>query len=187
MKIVHTAISGVEIVETTPFIDHRGAFSRLFCAQELSEILGGQHIKQINCSRTKKVGTIRGLHYQHPPCAEMKLVRCLSGRIFDVALDLRKGSPTFLKWHAEELTPENTRMLVVPEGCAHGFQALQANSEVLYLVTEPHALAMESGVRFNDPACSINWPLPVTDLSEKDKNHPLLGDSFCGISLVGSP
>lgn len=187
MNIVHTAISGVDIVETTPFIDHRGVFARLFCVRELSEILGGRHIAQANYSCTEAVGAIRGLHYQRPPCAEMKLVRCLSGRIFDVALDLRKGSPTFLKWHAEELTPENARMLVVPEGCAHGFQALQANSEVLYLVTKPHALAMESGVRFNDRACSITWPLPVTDLSEKDKNHPLLNDSFSGISLVGSP
>lgn len=186
MNIVHTAIPGVKIVETAPFIDHRGAFFRLFCARELSEILGGRHIAQINYSRTETVGAIRGLHYQHPPCAEIKLVRCLSGRIFDVALDLRKESPTFLKWHAEELTPGNAWMLVIPEGCAHGFQALQANSEILYLVTAAYAPAMEAGVRFDDPACSISWPLPVADLSEKDANHPLLDNSFSGIPLVGS-
>lgn len=184
MNIVHTAIAGVEVVETTSFLDHRGAFARFFCARELSEILGGRSIAQVNYSRTERLGAIRGLHYQHPPRAEMKLVRCLSGRVWDVALDIRKGSPTFLRWHAEELTPENTRMLVIPEGCAHGFQALQTNSEILYLVTEAYAPAMEGGVRFDDPACSIAWPLPVTDISEKDGKHPLVSGSFSGISLM---
>lgn len=187
MKVLHTAIAGVDIVETTPFVDHRGAFARLFCTRELSTILGARGIVQINCSRTKAVGAIRGLHYQYPPYAEMKLVRCLRGRVLDIALDLRKDSPTFLSWHAEELTPENARMLVVPEGCAHGFQVLEANSEILYLVTEAYTPAMEAGVRFDDPAFAISWPLPVTDLSEKDRSYPFLSSAFSGVALVGQP
>ena len=129
MHIQQTVIEGVMVVETTPFVDQRGAFLRLFCERELSAILGERRIVQINYSRTEAVGTIRGLHYQRPPHAEMKLVRCLRGRVWDVALDLRQGSPTFLHWHAEELTPDNAQMLVIPEGCAHGFQALEAGME----------------------------------------------------------
>src|SRR5262245_58830773 len=110
MKIRATAIRGVAVVETEPFIDNRGAFTRLFCAAELSEIIGSRGIAQINRSRTSSVGAVRGLHYQRPPHAEMKLVSCLKGRVWDVALDLRKGSRTFLQWHAEELTPMNSSM-----------------------------------------------------------------------------
>ncbi len=183
MHIQQTAIKGVMVVETIPFIDQRGAFLRLFCERELSAILGARRIVQANYSRTEAVGAIRGLHYQRPPHAEMKLVRCLRGRVWDVALDLRQGSPTFLHWHAEELTPDNARMLVIPEGCAHGFQALEAGSEILYLVTAFYNPAMEAGIRFDDPALVISWPLPVTDLSEKDGQHVFLDNTFSGLSL----
>lgn len=167
-----TAIAGVVVVETPPFTDARGAFARLFCENELGPVLGSRRIVQINHSRTHAVGAVRGLHYQRAPHAEMKLVRCLRGRVWDVAVDLRAGSSTFRQWHAEELTPGNARMLVVPEGCAHGFQVLEADSELLYLHTARYLPDAEGGVRWDDPDLGIAWPLPVTDLSERDTRHP---------------
>lgn len=182
MKIQPTAIDGVAVVETTPFIDRRGLFARLFCERELSAMLGERRIVQANYSRTEAKGAIRGLHYQLPPHAEMKLVRCLRGRVWDVALDLREGSATFLGWHAEELTPGNALMLVIPEGCAHGFQVLEPGSELLYLHTAPHAPTAEGGVRADDPRLKINWPLPITDLSPRDQSLPWLSADFAGIA-----
>jgi dTDP-4-dehydrorhamnose 3,5-epimerase len=113
----------------------------------------------------------------------MKFVRCLRGRVWDVALDLREGSRTFLRWHAEELSPENTRMLVIPEGCAHGFQVLAADSELLYLHTAFYDPASEGGIRPDDPALAIPWPLAITDTSARDRGHALLESSFKGLSL----
>src|SRR5262245_52159709 len=135
MKITTTSIGSVAVVDMEPFIDSRGKFTRLFCAAELREIIGSRHIAQINRSHTNSVGAVRGLHYQRAPFAELKLVTCLNGRVWDVAVDLRAGSRTFLQWHAEELTAHNYRMLVIPEGCAHGFQVLESDSELLYLHT----------------------------------------------------
>ena len=125
MKLVETSIAGAWVIESKAFQDKRGAFSRLFCMHELQAILGSRTIAQINHSMTHSVGAVRGLHYQNAPHAEMKIVRCLKGRVFDVAADLRQGSPTFLKWTAVELTPENNLAFVIPEGCAHGFQVLE--------------------------------------------------------------
>lgn len=183
VKIIRTPLVDVVIVETTPNCDHRGTLIRLFCEQELGEIVKGRHIAQINYTRTEVVGAIRGLHYQRPPNAEMKLVRCIKGRVWDVAIDLRKNSPGFLRWFSVELTPMNARMLVIPEGCAHGFQVLEAGSELLYLHTAPYSKADEGGVNFDDPRINIQWPLPVTDLSVRDKSHPFLGDAFVGLSV----
>lgn len=171
------------MVETTLFTDHRGAFARLFCAEELASVLGDRQIVQINHSRTAKIGAVRGMHYQHPPHAEMKLVRCVRGRIFDVALDLREGSPTFLCWHAEELDPVSSKMLVIPEGCAHGFQVLEEESELLYLHTEYYRPESESGCSPVDPALAIRWPLPVEDLSERDAAHQLVTSAYRGVTL----
>ena len=181
MKIVPTKLPGVVVIETAPGVDHRGAFARWFCEHELADVIGARRIVQINHSRTIGVGAVRGLHFQHPPHAEMKLVRCLQGRVFDVAVDLRAGSPTFLRWHAEELTPDNAKMLVVPEGCAHGFQALQTQSELLYLHTAAYAPEAESGVRFDDSRLGIAWPLPAADLSQRDRSLPTLATDFAGI------
>ena len=183
MKIINTKIVGVFMIENNPFSDSRGAFTRLFCEKELSSILNNRQIVQINHSITRTVGAIRGLHYQDPPFAEMKMVRCLKGRVWDVALDLRQGSPTFLQWHAEELTPENAKMMVIPEGFAHGFQVLNADSELLYLHTTFYEKSAEGAVRFDDPTLSIHWPLPITDISERDQNHPLINKQFTGIKL----
>lgn len=180
MKILTTPLRDVHVAETTPFSDQRGSFARLFCISELTEAFGQRRIVQINHSSTATTGSVRGLHLQRAPHAEMKLVRCLKGRVWDVAVDLRAGSPTFMQWHAEELTPQNGRMMVIPEGCAHGFQVLEDDSELLYLHTAPYAPLAEAGVRFDDPMIGIRWPLPVTELSARDRGHSLLGADFQG-------
>jgi len=174
---------GVRVIDSSPFIDTRGAFLRLFCETELAAILRGRRVIQINHSRTVHVGAIRGLHFQHPPHSEMKLIRCLRGRVFDVAVDLRVNSPNFLRWHGEELSADNSRMVVIPEGFAHGFQVLEPDSELLYLHTAPYEPTAEGGVRFDDPALAIRWPLEVKELSQRDARHPLIDKSFMGIRL----
>jgi dTDP-4-dehydrorhamnose 3,5-epimerase len=183
VKVLRTELPGVLVAETTAFVDQRGAFSRWFCEEELDEVMGQRRIAQINYSRTTRLGALRGFHYQTAPHAEMKLIRCLRGRVFDVAVDLRRGSSTFLRWHAEELTPTNARMLVIPEGCAHGFQALEAESELLYLHTALYAPEAEGGVRFDEARIAVPWPLPVVDLSQRDRSFPVLDAGFSGIPL----
>lgn len=182
MNITRTAIDGVVVVEVTPFADARGAFTRLYCERELAEVIGMRRIVQINHSRTHAVGAVRGLHFQRAPHAEMKLVRCLKGKVWDIAVDLRAGSPTFRAWHAEELDAERARMLVIPEGCAHGFQVLAPESELLYLHTAFYTPASEGGVRHDDPRLAIRWPLATTDISPRDTTHPLLAADFHGLS-----
>lgn len=181
MRLEATALPGIMVASTEFRRDHRGAFGRLFCMQELHEVLGERRIVQINHSRTLLSGAVRGMHYQRPPHAEMKMVRCLKGRVWDVAVDLREGSPTFLQWHAEELSPANGRMLIIPEGCAHGFQVLEDDSELLYLHTASYVPESEGGVAHDDPRLGITWPLPVKDLSARDLQHPLLNSGFSGI------
>lgn len=183
MNIRQTGIAGAVVVEGEPYTDHRGAFSRLFCERMLGEVVSDRHIVQINHSRTHAVGAVRGMHFQHPPNAEMKIVRCIHGRVWDVLVDLRAGSPTFMRWHAEELSSETSRMLVIPEGCAHGFQVLEADSELLYLHTAFYNPASEGALRYDDPRLAIRWPLPVTDLSERDKNHAFLSNDFAGLDV----
>lgn len=183
MNIQATEIAGVLVIESARIEDERGFFGRLFCSRELGPAIGNRRIVQINHSLTRCIGAVRGLHFQYPPAAEMKLVRCLRGRVWDVAVDLRAGSPTFLRWHAEELSPANRRMMVVAEGCAHGFQVLEPDSELLYLHTEFFAPAFEAGLRHDDPALSIRWPLVVSDLSARDAAHPLITNDFSGIPL----
>lgn len=181
MKVSPTAIPGVIVVDAAPHTDSRGCFTRLYCGRELAGVIGSRRIVQINHSRTAATGAIRGMHFQHPPHAEMKLVRCLKGRVWDVAVDLRAGSPTFLQWHSEELGPQNTRMLVIPEGCAHGFQVLEPESEMLYLHTAFYVPESEGGARYDDPRIGIRWPLLVTEVSPRDAGHPLIAPDFQGI------
>lgn len=183
MKLASTAIAGVFVAETNSFQDNRGAFARLFCKAELAGAVGSREIQQINQSRTAAIGAVRGMHYQLAPHAEMKMVRCIKGRVWDVAVDLRAGSPTFLQYQAQELSAANALMFIIPEGCAHGFQVIEPESELLYLHTASYAPSAEGGVRFDDPAFNIAWPLPVTDLSERDKRHPLLNKNFQGIDI----
>ena len=165
-------------------MDDRGLFARVFCQNELLNILHGKNIVQINHSLTKQKGAFRGMHSQYPPKAEIKIVKCLRGSVFDVIIDLRKGSPTFLKWHEEILSSENMKMMYIPEGFAHGFQTLEENCELLYLHTEFYSPKHEGGVRYNDPKVGIKWPLEVRDISERDKKHPLLAEDFQGIEIV---
>ena len=183
MKLVETSISGAWVVESDSIQDNRGGFSRLFCSGELQSIFGSRAIVQINHSKTRDVGAIRGLHYQKAPHAELKIVRCLKGRVFDVAVDLRQDSPTFLKWNAVELTPESNLAYLIPEGCAHGFQVLEENSQLLYLHTAFYTPESEVAVRFDDPRIAVNWPLPPTNVSAKDKSHPLLNEVFEGVMI----
>lgn len=182
MNIHTTPIADLVVVQAVGHADSRGAFTRLFCDQELGALIGARKIVQINHSRTLAVGAVRGIHFQHAPHAEMKLVRCLKGRVWDVAVDLRADSPTFCCWHACELTPENARMMVIPEGFGHGFQVLEPDSELLYLHTAHYTPSDEGGVRYSDPRLGITWPCTVTDLSERDASHPLIDTNFQGIA-----
>ncbi len=181
MNIHATAIDGLHILEPAPRRDERGVFARLFCERDLQPIIGARRVVQINQSQTVAAGAVRGLHFQRSPHAEMKLIRCSRGRVWDVAVDLRSRSPTFLKWHAEELSATNMRMIVIPEGFAHGFQVIEPMSELLYLHTEFYSPAAEGGIRFNDPRLCICWPLEVTDVSAKDLSHPLIERDFRGL------
>jgi dTDP-4-dehydrorhamnose 3,5-epimerase len=183
MQLSEAPIAGVFEIVSEARCDHRGTFARLFCREELKAAHRGRPIAQINLSRTSAVGALRGLHFQHPPKAEAKWVRCLKGRVFDVAVDLRRNSPTFLAWHAVELDSARMNAVLIPEGCAHGFQALEPNSELLYLHSESYSPAHEGGLRFDDPRLGIRWPLPAADLSDRDRNHPLVDSAFEGMAL----
>jgi dTDP-4-dehydrorhamnose 3,5-epimerase len=181
MTIENTKISGVKVILSEPFRDERGFFSRIFCQQELEVIRSDIVIAQINHSMTKVKGTIRGMHFQYPPHAEMKIVRCIRGSAFDVAVDLRKNSSTFLQWHGEMLSAENMKALVVPEGCAHGFQSLEDNVEMIYLSTAFYCKKAENGIRYNDRKVNIKWAYPAVNVSEKDISHSFIADDFKGI------
>jgi dTDP-4-dehydrorhamnose 3,5-epimerase len=183
MKIVDTPLAGLSRVALTPHADARGTFTRWFCERELTSLLDGRRIVQANHSRTEQRGTVRGLHYQVPPHAEMKLLRCIRGRVFDVAVDLRSDSATFLQWQSFELSDRDPEMLVIPEGFAHGFQVLEAGAELLYLHTAEYVPESERGLRFDDPELGIPWPLPLEGVSGRDLAHPLISKSFTGISL----
>ncbi len=183
MKIISTPIQGVSIVETKSFQDERGWFYRAFCDRKLDFLLEEQTIRQVNISRTEAVGAIRGMHFQYPPHAEIKLIRCLKGRVWDVAVDLRQGSSTFLQWHQAELSADNASMMVIPQGCAHGFQVLESGSELLYLHTASYEPKYEGAVRYSDPRINIPWPVTATDVSQRDASHPLLSEDFRGICL----
>jgi len=183
MKYVKTPLNDVYLLEIEPFEDQRGIFARLFCQKELKTINQDKTIKQINFSYTRNKGTVRGMHFQYPPRAETKMIKCLQGKVFDVAIDLRKGSKTFLKWHGEILSKDNLKMIYIPEGFAHGFQTLESNCELIYLHTEFYTPNSEGGLCYNDPSIGIKWPLPVQELSEKDNKFKTLSLHFNGINL----
>jgi dTDP-4-dehydrorhamnose 3,5-epimerase len=181
--IAPTPLDGLVVV-TRPWIaDARGSLSRLFCADELGAVGWVKPIAQINMTTTGAKGTIRGMHFQRPPQTEMKLVTCIRGEIFDVAVDLRAGSPTFLKWHGERLSVENRRALMIFEGFAHGFQALTDDVELVYCHSASYTPSHEGGVRADDPALAIQWPLPPSVMSVRDRSHPLIGPTFAGIDI----
>lgn len=181
LKAIKTDIEDLFIIETHSLNDSRGAFARLFCINELNEILGNREIKQINISKTNQKGSIRGMHYQKSPKSEMKLIRCLHGEVLDVAIDLRPNSKTFLKYFATNLSDKNMKMLAIPEGFAHGFQVIKENTELLYLHTEFYSPELESGIRFDDPIININWPMSPTNLSKRDMEHTYIDKNFKGV------
>jgi dTDP-4-dehydrorhamnose 3,5-epimerase len=183
MKFVETPLAGAYVIELEPFLDERGLFARTFCQKEFAAIHFDKQIVQINHSVTRKKGVIRGMHYQRPPACEIKIIRCVAGAVFDVMVDLRAGSPTFLHWYGVELSPDNMRMTYIPEGCAHGFQTLSADAALIYHHSAFYRAEYENGLRFDDPALAIIWPLPVDGISPKDQSYPLIGQDFKGIQI----
>lgn len=183
MKIRELNISGLKVVDFNPHNDSRGTFSRVFCSQELSGVLKDRQILQINHSKTRNLGALRGMHYQIPPHSEMKFVRCIRGRVYDVMVDLRKNSQTFLHWRAEKLHANDNKMLIIPEGFAHGFQTLERDTELMYYHTALYNPNFEAGILYNEPFVRIDWPLEVTEISCKDKSYCMLTPDFEGIEL----
>lgn len=197
LVVSDTPLQGVKSIISTSYVDERGAFSRWFCLQTLASVLpAGNQIRQINHSVNLRAGTVRGMHFQNPAVAEKnvsgefsslvgeyKLVRCIRGKVHDVVLDLRRHSDTFGHHFALELSEENQCMLLIPPGCAHGFQALADNSQLLYLHTQDYQPALEAGVKVDDPQFNIQWPLPIQHLSERDQYFALFSESPQGISL----
>jgi len=181
--LTNLPLSGLTLVERRCIGDARGWLSRIFCAEEMAAAGWTWPIAQINHTLTAARGTVRGMHYQNPPQAEAKLVSCLHGEIWDVAVDLRAGSPTFLQWHGERLSADNGRALLIPPGFAHGFQTLSGGVELLYCHSAPYAPAAEGGLHALDPRLAIRWPVEIERLSDRDAGHPWIGPGFEGLSL----
>lgn len=181
MKFTPAGLPGLYIIDLHTVSDTRGWFARTYCKNEFAAIGHAKEWVQLNHSFTNKKGTIRGMHYQLPPHREIKMVRCISGAVLDIAIDIRQGSDTFLKWISVELNAENKKMIYIPEGFAHGFQALTDNCELLYHHSAFYTPGSEAGIRYDDPLIDIQWPLPVTDISDRDLSHPLLNQTFKGI------
>lgn len=177
MIFTETRLSGAFIVDLERHKDERGFFARVWCREEFRKHALATEMVQGNIAYNRKAGTLRGLHYQRSPHQEVKLVRCTRGAVYDVIVDLRPESSTYLEWVGIELTEENGRMLYVPEGLAHGYQTLADGSEVAYLVSEFYVPGSEAGIRFDDPEVGIEWPLPLPDrniISDRDTSWPLL-------------
>jgi len=179
----NTWIQGLTLIELTPFKDARGEFARLFCENEFKEYNLDTSFVQINKSINYEKGTLRGLHYQVPPFAETKVVTCLQGSMFDVVVDLRKNSTSFLKSYSVELSANNNKMLYIPKGFAHGFQILEENTIVMYFHSNFYSPDSERGIMFNDKLIDISWPLAPTRISKKDKTYSPLTNQFKGIEL----
>ena len=182
--ITDLPLSGLKLIERQRHGDQRGFLSRIFCSGELALAGLQKPIVQINHTFTAQTGTVRGLHYQRPPHAEMKLVSCIHGKVWDVAVDLRFNSPTFMHWQSQILSADNNYALLIPEGFAHGFQTLTDDCELLYFHTEAYYPQAEVGLRYNEELLAITWPLPVSEISLRDKAHPPLGSKFNGIKIL---
>lgn len=178
-----TPLTGLKLVQRKAIEDNRGFLSRFYCIDEFAEAGIRKSIAQINHTLTRKKGAVRGLHFQHAPHAETKLVSCLKGEIWDLAVDLRSNSPTFLQWHGEVLSAANRKSLLIPEGYAHGFQTLTEDCELIYLHTESYHSETEGALNVSDPRLGITWPLPISDLSDRDRNHLLIDKNYQGIVL----
>jgi dTDP-4-dehydrorhamnose 3,5-epimerase len=181
MTFTETILKGSYIVDLKLLTDDRGSFARTFCKKEFDDIGHIKEFVQCNQSWNTHKGTLRGMHYQVPPYKEIKLVRCIRGSVFDVIIDLRKDSPTFLQYFSIELNEQNKKALYIPEGFAHGFQTLEDNTELVYMHSEYFNVVADKGLNYADPAFKINWPMAISKISEKDKNFLYIDQSFKGI------
>src|SRR5262245_27528955 len=172
MQFHKTTLDGAWLIQLDPARDNRGFFARTFCTEEFSAHGLETNFPQHSISYSASKGTLRGMHYQREPHSEVKLLRCLRGTIWDVIIDIRPNSPTFRCWQGFELSDSNRHQLYVPKGFAHGFQTLTENVEVSYLISESYSPAAACGIRHNDPIFSLAWPLPVSDISDKDRSWP---------------
>jgi dTDP-4-dehydrorhamnose 3,5-epimerase len=176
MRFLPTAIEGVVVIEPQKLADSRGFFARAWCHEEFARHGLSAVVAQANIGFSPRRGTLRGLHYQAAPHEEAKLVRCTRGEIYDVAVDLRPGSPTFLGWIGLRLSADSHRMLYVPEGCAHGYLTLTDDAELSYQASQPYVSEAARGLRYDDPALGIEWPIEVRVLSEQDGSWPLVNE-----------
>jgi dTDP-4-dehydrorhamnose 3,5-epimerase len=181
MTFTPLQLFGSYIISLEPFQDDRGWFARTYCKNEFAQIGHNKEWVQMNHSFTSLKGTIRGMHYQRPPHAEIKMVRCIAGAVYDVIIDLRKDSTTYLNWFGTELSSENKKMIYIPEGFAHGFQTLTDNTELVYQHSHFYETGAEEGILHNDIALNIQWPLQVTALSDRDNKHPIIDSNFKAI------
>jgi dTDP-4-dehydrorhamnose 3,5-epimerase len=182
-NIINETLNGLKLVETKPIKDERGFFQRLLCNDDFKEIGLEKSIVNINHSKTLGKGSIRGLHFQYQPASEVKIVKCIKGSIYDVAIDIREDSPTFLHYYGTELSETNNRMLYIPEGFAHGFQTLTDDAEIIYFVTNYYSSELESGLNPFDNKINIKWPLKCKNISKKDKNAKMVDNNFSGVDL----
>ena len=182
LAVTDLPLAGLKLIERQRLGDPRGFFARMFCAEELRAAGWTDPVAQINHTSTARKGTLRGMHFQRPPHAEMKLVSCIRGEVLDVAVDLRRGSPTFLFCHAERLSADNDRALLIPQGFAHGFQSLTDDAELIYCHSAAYDAASEGGLNPRDPKLAIAWPLPIAEMSARDANAPMLDGAFAGVA-----
>ncbi len=183
IEVTDLSLQGLKLILNQRSYDSRGSFSRLFCLEQLSKHGWVDQLVQVNYSTTYEIGTVRGMHLQNKPYAEMKIVRCIQGEIWDVVVDVRENSPTFLHWHAEKLSQENRKALLIPHGFAHGFQTLTKCVELLYFHTASYNKDFEIGFNPKDPKLGISWPLPIGLLSDRDNEHPLIENNFKGLKF----
>lgn len=181
MEFIPTEIPGVTEVRLRVHADERGRFKRHYCEREFAAAGLATRFAQVNHSIATRRGAVRGFHYQAPPAAEDKLISCTLGRVFDVAVDLRRGSPTFLRWTSVEL--DDATMIYIPKGCAHGFQTLTDEAHLVYLHSDFYSPDLECGVSVEDPALGVRWPLAIATLSDRDRSFPPIGATFEGVTL----
>lgn len=174
MKFIETPLAGAYVVELEKREDERGFFARAFCVDEFAAHGLNTTVKQSNLSGSAQKGTTRGLHYQVAPMGEVKFIRCIKGAVFDVLVDMRPESSTYLKWFGLELSAQNQRAIYIPEGFAHGHQTLEDDSQIMYLTSQVYSPEHERGVRWNDPKVNVQWPLAPTVVSDKDQSWPLI-------------
>ena len=181
MIFLPTTLEGSYLINPEPYQDSRGWFARFYCKKDFQQIGHEKEWVQLNHSATTKAGSLRGMHFQKAPHREIKMVKCIAGAVFDVIIDLRKNSNTFLQWFGTELSALNKTMFYIPEGFAHGFQCLTNNCELIYHHTEFYNPDAEGGIRYNEPLINIEWPLPISEISPRDESHPYLDENFKGI------